>query len=94
VKAEYDKKLESVYKRPEQVRASHILIGSQNKSDAEKAELKKKAVEVLVEAKKPGADFAELARSYSDCPPRPGRRPELLPPHGAMVEPFAAAAFA
>ncbi len=95
IKDNYDKNLETAYKEPAKVRASHILIGTRDKSDAEKAELKKKAQEVLVEVKKPGADFAALAKKYSDCPSKEnGGDLNFFPREKAMVEPFAAAAFA
>lgn len=86
-----------------QRRASHILLMTMDsktrrpKSEEEVAEARKKIQEILVEVKKPGADFAELAKKYSECPsgakggdlgffPRQGQ--------GAMVEPFAAATWA
>jgi peptidyl-prolyl cis-trans isomerase D len=50
-----------MYSTPEQVRASHILLKTDGKNDAE---VKAKADEVLKEAKG-GADFAELAKKYS-----------------------------
>jgi len=81
-------------KNPPPVRASHILVKTQGMSDEEKAEAKKKAEEILVEAKKPDADFAELARKYSDCPSKTkGGDLNFFPRRGAMVEPFAKAAF-
>jgi peptidyl-prolyl cis-trans isomerase D len=50
-----------LYSTPEQVRASHILLKTDGKNDAE---VKPKAEEVLKEAKA-GKDFAELAKKYS-----------------------------
>jgi peptidyl-prolyl cis-trans isomerase D len=50
------------YTSPEQVRASHILLKTEGKDDAA---VKAKAEDVLKQAKS-GADFAELARKYSE----------------------------
>jgi peptidyl-prolyl cis-trans isomerase D len=50
-----------MYTTPEQVRASHILFKTDGKDDAA---VKAKAEEVLKEARA-GADFAELAKKYS-----------------------------
>ena len=50
------------YSTPEQVRASHILLKTDGKDDAT---VKAKAEEVLKQAKS-GADFAELAKKYSE----------------------------
>jgi peptidyl-prolyl cis-trans isomerase C len=96
VKEYYDKNLESQYKKEAMVKASHILIGTRElKTDEEKANAKKKAADVLAEAKKPGADFAALAKEHSSCPSKArGGDLGFFPRNGAMVEPFAAAAFA
>jgi peptidyl-prolyl cis-trans isomerase D len=51
------------YSTPEQVRASHILFKTEGKDDAT---VKKLAESVLAKAKAPGADFAALAKQYSD----------------------------
>jgi len=79
-----------------QVRASHILIGTREaKTDEAKAELRTKAEEVLAEVKKPDADFAALAKTYSDCPSKErGGDLGFFPRTGKMVEAFAEAAFA
>ncbi len=59
---------------PEKVAASHILIsykGADRASDKitrTKEEAKKRAAEVLEKAKAPDADFAALAKEYSDGP--------------------------
>jgi len=50
------------YSTPEQVRASHILLKTEGKDDAA---VKAKAEEILKQAKA-GADFAELAKKYSE----------------------------
>ena len=50
------------YTSPEQVRASHILLRTEGKDDAA---VKAKAEDLLKQAKS-GADFAELARKYSE----------------------------
>jgi len=50
------------YSTPEQVRASHILLKTEGKDDAA---VKAKAEEVLKQARA-GADFAELAKKYSE----------------------------
>jgi peptidyl-prolyl cis-trans isomerase D len=50
------------YSTPEQVRASHILLKTEGKDDAA---VKAKAEEMLKQARA-GADFAELAKKYSE----------------------------
>jgi peptidyl-prolyl cis-trans isomerase C len=58
----------AMFKHPEMVKASHILIRvDSQEDDAQKAEARKKIEEV---AKKlaAGENFAELAKTYSDCP--------------------------
>jgi peptidyl-prolyl cis-trans isomerase D len=55
----------ATYSTPEQVRASHILL--KTKSDgSDDAAVKAKAEGILKQAKAPGADFAELAKKYSE----------------------------
>ncbi len=67
---------------PEEVRASHILV----ESEAEGVE--------IIEALDDGADFAELARERSTGPTGPRGGDLGYFTRDAMVEPFAAAAFA
>ena len=56
---------------------------------------KTEAEAVLNQAREPGADFAALAKNHSKCPSAPrGGDLGFFPRQGAMVEPFAAAAFA
>jgi peptidyl-prolyl cis-trans isomerase D len=54
------------YKVEDRVHAAQILFSTSGKTDAEVAEIKKKAEDVLAQAKKPGANFADLAKKYSD----------------------------
>ncbi|GMU19972.1 MAG: hypothetical protein AMXMBFR13_00730 [Phycisphaerae bacterium] len=79
-----------------QVKASHILIDTRKaKSDEEKEAARKKAEELLKKAKAQDADFAALAKENSDCPSKAkGGDLGFFPRKGAMVEPFAEAAFA
>jgi peptidyl-prolyl cis-trans isomerase D len=51
------------YSTPEQVRASHILLMTEGKNDAD---VKKRAEEILAKVKAPGADFAKLANEYTE----------------------------
>jgi peptidyl-prolyl cis-trans isomerase D len=47
-------------------KASHILFSTQGKSDADKAEIKKKAQDVLSQLQKGTGDFATFARIYGE----------------------------
>ena len=59
------------FQKPEMVRASHILIvpdgTDPNKIEQAKEAAKQKAQNILEQIRK-GADFAEMAKAYSDCP--------------------------
>ena len=71
----------------------HILLLTQGKTDAEKAEARKKIEEVLARAKA-GEDFAALAKQYSEDPgskDNGGLYEDFG--RGAMVKPFEDAAF-
>jgi len=71
----------------------HILIMTQGKSDTEKASARTKIEDILAQAKG-GADFAELAKKYSEDPGSKdnGGLYENFP-RGQMVKPFDDAAF-
>jgi len=79
-----------------QVKASHILIDTrQLKTDEAKNKAREKIDQILIEVKKPGSDFAALAREHSDGPSKSkGGELDPFPRKGVMAEPFAAAAFA
>jgi peptidyl-prolyl cis-trans isomerase C len=59
---------EERFVQPERVKASHILLQvNQNDPETTRAAKKAEAQRILGEIKK-GADFADLARRFSDCP--------------------------
>ncbi|MBC8379116.1 MAG: peptidylprolyl isomerase [Planctomycetes bacterium] len=81
------------FEKPEQVRASHILIKSDAAAGEEvKAATKAKAEEVLAKAKA-GEDFAALAKEYSEDPGSKDNGGEYTFPRGQMVKPFEDTAF-
>ena len=81
--------------RPAQVRASHVLIGSEPEKPMEEREAdRQQAEEIAMLAQEEGADFAALAQEHSSCPSSAqGGDLGMFPRQGSMVEPFAAAAF-
>src|SRR5688572_10489172 len=79
------------YSTPERVRASHILLNTGGKDEAA---VRKQAEELLAKIKA-GADFAELARTYSEDPGSKEKGGDLdFFPRGQMVPEFEASAFA
>jgi len=85
------------FKRPEQVRASHILIKPDTAApgtDPEEAKAKAKAkAQHLLKQIKEGADFATLAKANSGCPSATRGGDLGLFPKGQMVKSFDEAAF-
>ena len=67
LKAVYQQNIQQ-YQIPNRVHAEHILFLTTGKTDAEVAEIRKKAEDVLAQAKKKGANFEELAKKYSEDP--------------------------
>ena len=92
-KAFYDSRPE-LFKQPEQVKASHILIkAAQDADEAQKKEARKK-IEAVQKKLKGGQDFAALAREFSEGPSAP-RGGELgYFGRGQMVPAFETVAFA
>lgn len=64
LKAEYQKNIRD-YQVPDRVHVEHIAFLTEGKPDAEVEELKKRAEDVLNQAKK-GANFEDLAKKYSE----------------------------
>ena len=91
-RAYYDSHLET-FKKPEQVRASHILIKVDPGADgAKKAEARTK-IESLQTKLKKGEDFGALAKEYSEGPSGPKGGDLGFFGRGQMVKPFEEAAF-
>jgi peptidyl-prolyl cis-trans isomerase C len=83
-----------MFKQPERVKASHILIKAEaNVSDAQKVEARKKISEIQQKLKD-GGDFATLAKEYSEGPSNVRGGDLGYFRRGQMVKPFEDAAFA
>ncbi|MGB7848466.1 MAG: peptidylprolyl isomerase [Candidatus Acidiferrum sp.] len=67
LKMDYQQKIQQ-YQVPDRVHAEHILLMTVGKTDAEVVEIKKKAEDILSQAKKKGSNFEELAKKYSEDP--------------------------
>ena len=99
-KAVTDKDVEAYYEEhkaefiePEKASARHILLKiAPDASDEEKAKAKEKLQGILKEARG-GADFAELAKTHSECPSAPQGGDLGYFARGQMVKPFEDAAF-
>jgi len=86
------------FEKPEQVRASHILIGTKDQSTGSdlSEEQKKAKLKIAEDVRKravAGEDFAKLAKEYSDDPGSKDKGGEYTFPRGQMVPEFEAAAF-
>ena len=99
---EYYTKNKSRFEKPEQVRASHILIKPEktdpNVADPNEAKAKAKAAakakaETLLKQVKAGADFATLAKDNSACPSAQKGGDLDFRGRGSWVPPFEEAAF-
>ena len=91
-RAHYDSNLKS-FKKPEQVRASHILIKVDPGADeAKKAEARTK-IESLQAKLKNGEDFGAVAKEYSEGPSGPKGGDLGFFGRGQMVKPFEETAF-
>lgn len=82
------------YRKPERIRARHILLElDQNAPAAEEAKVRARAEALLKEAEE-GKDFAELAKANSQGPTAPKGGDLGFFGRGRMVKPFEEAAFA
>jgi len=92
-KAFYDRNLQ-LFKQPEQVKASHILIKvDAAATDAQKSEARNK-IDAVRQKLKDGGDFAELAKEYSEGPSNSRGGDLGYFKRGQMVKPFEDAVFA
>ena len=92
IKAYYDNNLNS-FKKPEQVRASHILIKvDPSASESEKAAAKEKIYKIQQKLKE-GEEFGKLARKFSEGPSKAKDGDLGYFNRGQMVKPFSEAAF-
>ncbi|MBT0662950.1 peptidylprolyl isomerase [Geobacter pelophilus] len=90
----YDDNLDKFFRKPEQIKASHILIGVDQKDDADAKKKKKEKIEGILKDVKAGKDFAELAKANSTCPSNAQGGDLGMFGKGQMVKPFEEAAFA
>ncbi len=82
------------FRRPEQVKASHILIQVPEDADEDKKAEALATIQSLASRIAEGEDFATLAQEYSDCPSKEkGGDLGFFGPE-QMVPPFSQAAFA
>jgi peptidyl-prolyl cis-trans isomerase C len=82
------------FKRPEQVRASHILISVPQGADGPTKDAARKRAEGVLKQIKAGGDFAALAKEHSQDPGSAINGGDLgLFQRGQMVPPFDQAAF-
>lgn len=93
IRAFYDKNLDN-FKRDEAVKASHILIGVNDKTSADDRKKAREKAEKLQKELAGGADFAALAKGNSTCPSSQQGGDLGFFGKGQMVPPFEKAAFA
>ena len=94
IQAYYDSNLKKLYTHPDEVHARHILIEVPAGATAEqKAKAKTKAEDILKQLRK-GADFAKLAKQYSEDPSTRDEGGDLGSfGRGQMIKPFEEAVF-
>ncbi|WP_319523407.1 peptidylprolyl isomerase [uncultured Desulfosarcina sp.] len=93
VRAFYDENPD-LFRQPEQVRASHILIQVPENADQEKKAKALAAIQALKARIGNGEDFAVLAMENSDCPSKAKGGDLGFFGREQMVKPFSDAAFA
>jgi len=86
------------FEQPEQVRASHILIGTRDPGTnaeltEEQKKVKRKLAEDLLKRARAGEDFAKLVKEFSDDTGSKNNGGEYTFPRGQMAPEFEAAAF-
>jgi peptidyl-prolyl cis-trans isomerase C len=88
----------SKFEQPEQVRASHVLIGTRDMETGtefteEQKKAKRKVADDVRKRAVAGEDFAKLAKEFSEDPGSKDSGGEYTFPRGKMVPEFEAAAF-
>src|SRR5580704_8625548 len=92
LKVQYQQNIQQ-YQVPNRVHVEHILLMTVGKTDAEVEEIKKKAEDILNQAKK-GSNFEDLAKKYSEDPGTKDKGGDLgWVTHGQTVPEFEKAAF-
>jgi peptidyl-prolyl cis-trans isomerase C len=81
------------FEMPERIQASHILIKIDPGDTPEVKEQKRQKLSDIREQIENGADFAQMAREYSDCPSKSRGGDLGVFERGRMVKPFEDAAF-
>ena len=90
---EFYKKNPDKFKIPELVHARHILVTVDKTDDAAAKAKKKEKAEGIRKQLVAGGDFAQIAKTSSDCPSKNNGRDLGEFPRGQMVKPFDDAAF-
>ncbi|BBO91231.1 peptidylprolyl isomerase [Desulfosarcina ovata] len=83
-----------LFRRPEQVKASHILVQVPTTADEAKKAEALASIQGLKQRINDGEPFADLAREYSDCPSKARGGDLGFFSREQMVQPFSEAAFA
>ena len=78
---------------PEKITAAHILLSISDNATDEIKKQKRQELEAVLEQIKGGADLAELALKYSDCPSKEQGGKLGSFSRGSMVKPFEDVAF-
>ncbi|MGA1841771.1 MAG: peptidylprolyl isomerase [bacterium] len=81
------------FQTPERIQASHILLKIDPEDTPEVKEQKRQKLTEIRKQIENGADFAELAGEYSDCPSKSRGGDLGMFERGRMVKPFEDAAF-
>lgn len=68
IKKFYDENLEKLFRKGERLKASHILVGVDQKASAEEKQKAKEKAEGILKRLKAGEEFAAVARKESTCP--------------------------
>ena len=90
----YQENQEKYFTRPENARASHILVKVDDKLTAEQKQQAKEKAEALLKRVKGGEDFAAVAKTESGCPSATVGGDLGTFGRGQMVPAFETAAFA